>query len=96
MTEIDPELKHLLAPYLERRQQDLLLIRTALQSGDFATVAEIGHRIRGNAGNLGLDPLGKLAADLEDAANAKNMAATSVVVEEMTKFLHHLSSEEPA
>ena len=92
MVDIDPDLKHLLGPYLERRQQDLVILQAALKASDFSTIAMIGHRLRGNAGNLGLDDLGALGAQLENAANAKDITAASAIVDKIKLSLQTLES----
>ncbi|HEX4858209.1 MAG TPA: ATP-binding protein [Usitatibacteraceae bacterium] len=63
--------------------QDALNLRTAVDQQDGATVAHLGHRIKGAARMLGAHALGELAAEIERAAKANDWLA---VVAGMRQF----------
>ncbi|RYZ67138.1 MAG: Hpt domain-containing protein [Proteobacteria bacterium] len=68
---ITPEMR---ARYITRRESDLNLLESALETKDFETVLKISHQIKGNAATFNFNTLEKAAIDLEKAAEQKNQA----------------------
>ena len=62
MTPIDPKVKadalaELLPGFIRRRKEDILVLHEAAGANDFARVAEVAHKIRGNGATFGFPEL---------------------------------------
>ena len=53
-----------------RAQKSIAEIDAALTSGDFGTVREAAHALKGSSLNLAINRLGQAAGELQDAATA--------------------------
>ena len=83
----DPFARRLLAKYLERRKEDLTLLRNALSQNDFASIERTGHNLFGSGGAYGLEAISELGADLEIAAQSKDSARISSIVDALEAFV---------
>jgi HPt (histidine-containing phosphotransfer) domain-containing protein len=70
VVEVDPEIKDLIPAYLARKRADVERIQSALDAGNFAAVATVAHKLKGEGGGFGLDELSEMSAALERAAKA--------------------------
>lgn len=70
VVEVDPEIKDLIPGYLARKRTDIERIQSALDAGNFAAVATVAHKLKGEGGGFGLDELSEMSAALERAAKA--------------------------
>ena len=68
IVKIEADFQEIVPGYLEHRRKDILDLKSAVEKKDQAVVLVIGHKMRGSAGGYGFDALGKIGADLEDAA----------------------------
>lgn len=69
IVKVDPELRDLALGFIDRRKKEIPLWWESLNKNDFATLELFGHRLKGNAGSYGFDPLGLMGAEVE--INAK-------------------------
>lgn len=69
---VESDLKEIVPGYIEKRKQDIPLMREALKKEDFKTLQSMGHKLKGNAGGYGFDQLGLLGAEVEAAAKTGN------------------------
>ncbi|MDX2412272.1 MAG: Hpt domain-containing protein [Woeseiaceae bacterium] len=86
----DPFARHLMAQYLERREQDFKAIGTALAESDFAAIEAIGHKLRGSGSAYGLDEVTRLGWELEKAAQAEDSVVIADRMSELQSYVHHL------
>lgn len=86
----DPFARHLMAQYLERREQDFRAIATALTESDFAAIEAIGHKLGGSGSAYGLDEVTRLGRELEKAAQAEDSIAVEAHIAELQFYIHHL------
>ncbi|MBI3298151.1 MAG: response regulator [Elusimicrobia bacterium] len=64
----DADVADLVPAYIENRARDLAAMAGALERGDLAACAALAHTIRGSAANFGLEGLGELCREVEEAA----------------------------
>jgi len=69
--------KEALGRYLQRREQDIDILKNALQSNDYSQIQHIAHQIKGNAATFGFAELGEHAKSLESLAINKDSEALS-------------------
>ncbi|ASJ70405.1 ATP-binding protein [Granulosicoccus antarcticus] len=58
------------AQFIPRVQEEQLRLETAVQEGDYETVAQIGHWLRGSGGNVGYAGFADLCNELEECAHS--------------------------
>lgn len=58
--------------YLERRFEELSVLRQNIKNPDFLLLKKCGHQIKGNARSFDFDDLTKIAIQFEEIAESKN------------------------
>jgi CheY-like chemotaxis protein/HPt (histidine-containing phosphotransfer) domain-containing protein len=72
---IDQEIRQRRPKFLEYRRKDLGAMRQAADQQDYEAIRIMGHRIKGLAGSYGFHDIGALGHQLEQAAQARDLAA---------------------
>ena len=87
----------LIRMYLERHQERITVLATALRKHDFETLERTAHSLISSAGNLGGMLVSKLSAELEKAASQrteKQLGQIHAALETaMTSFYSFLEQE---
>ena len=63
--------QELLELYVTDTQNQLIVIEMAIAAGDWETVRQAAHQLKGSSSNLGIEPMQDLAAQLEQAAKQR-------------------------
>ena len=87
--DIDPDLMHLLPRFLRNREEDVSAIEDALQKNDYASIYNIGHRVKG-IGGYDFMPLHQMGTSLEKGAEAENPEIIRQCVDDMKRFLSRI------
>ena len=87
---IDRDLSDLVPGFLARKREDLAAIIRAVEVGDPAALASLGHKIKGEGGSYGLDEITEIGAALEHAANASDLPAVRQCARGLEAFLDNL------
>jgi len=77
----DPARARPIAAKQARRAEDARLLRAALETGDFAAVAQIAHRLKGLGSTYGHDAISATGRALEAAAAQRDSAQIQVQIE---------------
>ncbi|MBT8098899.1 MAG: Hpt domain-containing protein [Gammaproteobacteria bacterium] len=83
----DPFAKRLLSKYLERRLEDLQILREALATQDFETIELAGHNMFGSGAAYGLPPISSIGNKLEQAAMAREAERIRPLIDELENFV---------
>lgn len=67
---VPTELVPLIPGYLKRREDDITLLETRLDAGDFESIGRIAHKLQGNGAGYGMPALTFIGQDLSAAAKA--------------------------
>lgn len=86
--EISPEVQELIPFFLDRRRADLEAIKQLLAEGNFEGICLLAHSIKGSSPSYGFPELGKLGAQIEQAALCRN----TPLIEQQTGSLGSLLS----
>ena len=86
----DPFAKRLMVRYLQHRQDDICILRTALADGDFDAIRDKGHNLFGSGSAYGLDAISELGAALEKTAKKKNGADIAQLIEKLETFVSNV------
>lgn len=68
---VDPDLIDLIPDFLTRKRADLQTLKGALDGGDLATIASVGHKIKGEGGSFGFDAISEIGAGLESSGRER-------------------------
>ena len=77
--------------YLERRVNDLRECDIALEKQDFASIASMGHKLKGNGLSFGFPLLTELGALLEQSAKEKDLDQIQVLLNKIKSFVNEQS-----
>lgn len=91
--QIDIKLKEIFPTYLSNRQNDLKVIKLALQVKDLAKIEAVAHKLAGNAGSYGLTALGEMAFELEAACQREDLLVIKAKYEQFLNYMKNLQIE---
>jgi HPt (histidine-containing phosphotransfer) domain-containing protein len=84
---IDPKFADLVPVFLHNCRQNVVPMLDALDRGDFRTVENLGHGMRGAGGSYGFQIITDIGAALEQAAESADTDASRNWVGELSRFL---------
>src|ERR1700724_3052723 len=87
---VEPDLIDLIPDFLIRKHADLQTLKNALESGDFTTVAALGHKIKGEGGSFGFDAMTEIGAALEETAKKGDRESARQVVTDLSDYLEKI------
>ncbi len=80
-------LTDLIPGFLQNRRNDVVSILDAVKRGDFATVENLGHGMKGAGGSWGFPGISDIGAALEQAAASADSGASRKWVDELSSYL---------
>jgi CheY-like chemotaxis protein/HPt (histidine-containing phosphotransfer) domain-containing protein len=83
----DPRFADLIPGFLQHRRQNVSAMLDALGRGDFATVQNLGHSMKGAGGSWGFQAITDIGAELEKAAESADAAALRKWIGELSRYL---------
>jgi HPt (histidine-containing phosphotransfer) domain-containing protein len=87
VVEVDEGLSDLIPGFLTHKRADITAIVAAIARGDYAEIASIAHRIKGEGGSYGFDGISEIGAEIERAATEQDRAAVLRCAHELTAYL---------
>lgn len=87
---VEEWLKPVVGGYLEKRRADVVKLRGALDSGDFATIRNLGHQMSGTGGGYGFDPITEIGSVLETAALAGDVVEMRTNIDNLYRYLSNV------
>jgi histidine phosphotransfer protein HptB len=88
--EVDPDLIDLIPDFLTRKHADLSKLQSALESGDLAAIATIGHKIKGEGGSFGFDTMSEIGAALEASGRKGESEVARQLVADLDEYLEKI------
>jgi PAS domain S-box-containing protein len=83
----NPRFADLIPGFLLNRRQDVIVMLDALDRGDFRTVEDLGHGMKGAGGSWGFQRITDIGAALEQAAESTDSDASRRWVGELSSYL---------
>ncbi len=83
-------LSELVREFLATCRTDMLTIRSAMVTADYATVEDLGHRMRRAGGGLGFDFVTDVGGEIENAAKRHDEPIIRGQIKIMQNFLDHV------
>jgi two-component system, sensor histidine kinase and response regulator len=87
VVQIEADLSDLVPAFLAHKRDDARTMMAAIDSGDYATLSQLGHKMKGEGGSYGFDAITLMGAAIEQAALVKDAAAARRWAAELTAFL---------
>ncbi|MCK4738746.1 MAG: Hpt domain-containing protein [Deltaproteobacteria bacterium] len=87
---VESYLKEIVPGYLEKRAENVLRLRGALEAGDFEVVQHLGHDMKGTGTGYGFQLITELGAGIEAAGKAKDREEGFLLVKELEGYLSNL------
>ena len=88
IVKIDPDLSDLIPGFMARKHQDVEAIRTAAGNAEYATLSNLGHKIKGEGGSYGLDGISAIGEELETAAQKQDAGACRDLADRLAQYLN--------
>jgi CheY-like chemotaxis protein len=92
-TYIDKSLEDIVPGYLDKRRQELGVLRSALHNKDFELIRTAGHKMRGSGGGYGFPLLTELGQKLEAAAKIGDAVSIGDCISALSSYLERLRVE---
>ncbi|MBC85874.1 MAG: Hpt domain-containing protein [Bdellovibrionaceae bacterium] len=89
--DIPEDLRHLIPGFVERRIQDVEILRGLIESGEFDEIKKHGHRIKGHGKGYGFDKISDCGDALEKYAGARNEEAVRSTLAEYETYVRFIS-----
>jgi histidine phosphotransfer protein HptB len=90
IVQVDPDLIDLVPDFLSRKRTDLQTLRGAVESGDLAAIASVGHKIKGEGGSFGFDTLSEIGAALEQCGKRGDRDSAQQLVSDLSEYLEKI------
>jgi hypothetical protein len=87
VVQVDPDISDLIPGFLANKRRDAGQIIAAAESADYPALLGMGHKIKGEGGSYGLDGISLLGAQIELAAQQKDLAAVRRCAQELSVYL---------
>jgi hypothetical protein len=83
-------LSDLVPGFLFRKREDARAVLAAAEHGDADAIARLGHKMKGEGGSYGLDPITDIGRDLEQAGTGSDFDAARRLGRDLMNFLERL------
>ncbi len=87
---VDPEFREIVPRYLEMMAGNLVEMREALDKGDFDTLINKGHQMKGEGRAFGFAPISEQGAQIQQAALEQNALIIRQTLAELGDYLKRL------
>lgn len=81
------DLEDLIPVFFKNRLKEVEALRTALGTGDFAQLAQLGHRMKGVGNSYGFELVSILGKRIEDAAKVADGKVIEAGIAEYAEYL---------
>ncbi|MGD0119978.1 MAG: Hpt domain-containing protein [Candidatus Binatus sp.] len=87
IVEVDEDLSDLIPGFLTNKRADIDTIFEAVTRRDYAEIARIAHRIKGEGGSYGFDAMTETGRSLEHAAALRDDSAVTTLARQLLSYL---------
>jgi HPt (histidine-containing phosphotransfer) domain-containing protein len=87
---VDPDLEDLIPGFLDHRREEIQSILAALEQGDFESVTQTGHTMKGVGAGYGFDPVTDIGRKIQEAGKQEDAAEVRRQVTELTEYLNRV------
>lgn len=87
---IESELQDLIPQFLENRKKDIISLVGQVEAADIIAIGQLAHKIKGSSASYGFQELSRIAAELEMASKANDMATIQSLVPNLKAHLENI------
>ena len=84
---VDADLEDLIPTFMQRRRDEVAVLRERLAGDEFDMIRIMGHTLKGTAGGYGFEQLSQIGAAMEKAAMQEDAATIEACANEMEDYL---------
>ncbi|WP_186645444.1 Hpt domain-containing protein [Fluviispira vulneris] len=84
---LDKDFEEIIPEFLIKRKSDIVMIRKALEDGDFSLIESLGHKLKGTCGSYGFMELSELGKKIEESAKIKKEANILKSIEKIENYI---------
>jgi CheY-like chemotaxis protein len=88
--EIDAFLQDLIPEYLATTRNEISILKSALDKGDFETMQVLGHRMRGVGGSYGFEGLSRIGQGIEEHSQLRNPVKLKHLILELQEYINNI------
>jgi HPt (histidine-containing phosphotransfer) domain-containing protein len=89
VVQVDPDLSDLIPGFLANKRKDTAAILSAIAADpvDFEALSRLGHKLKGEGGSYGLEPISSYGAEIEQAAKNQEVELLRRYAREISTYL---------
>ena len=92
---VDHEVLALIPNFMQHREEELKELDSLIAQQDYNAIANIGHRLAGNAGSYGFYEMGTMGAALEREAKAHNLTQIKDIAAQLRLHINDIEIKGP-
>lgn len=77
--------------YLDRRLEDIRVVRQMIDDGDFSEAIRVGHQVKGNAVTFEVPQIAWIGTEIESAAKRRDAEKIRILMKRMEVVLKGVS-----
>jgi HPt (histidine-containing phosphotransfer) domain-containing protein len=85
--EVDSDDASFVKNYLQHRRDELDNLRAALNQGDFNTIKQVAHKMKGTGSLMGMPYISSLGKRIEEATIRKNHQEIEQLLQDLANYL---------
>lgn len=85
--EVDSDSAPFVKNYLQHRRDELDNLRTALNQGDYSTIKQVAHKMKGTGSLMGVPFISSLGKRIEEALIKKNHEEVEQLLKDLANYL---------
>jgi HPt (histidine-containing phosphotransfer) domain-containing protein len=84
---VDEDLSDLIPGFMTHKRADIAAIFNAVAHRDYAEIASIAHRIKGEGGSYGFESMTTISRSIEHACAARDDGAVTTLARQLLSYL---------
>ena len=85
---VDAELEDIVPGFLERKHQDVVSMREALEREDHDCIRGLGHNLKGTGSGYGFDAISEMGLCIEEASIGRDSDKIRRLIFELSTYLY--------
>lgn len=87
---IEQDIEELIPGFLKNREKDIVILTEAINNGDFETIQNRGHRIKGASATYGFKELSEIGKNIEIAAKKGQVDIIEEMIQAFKLYLQSI------
>ncbi|MFC1522049.1 response regulator [Elusimicrobiota bacterium] len=87
---IDPDIRELIAGFLDKRRKDVQRLNDLIDKKDFEAISQLGHMLKGDGKSYGFDEISNIGVGLETSGHNKDINSIISLVADYESYLKNI------